>query len=41
MTVDKIAEWITKEIQKAYENGFKDGMKTAREQMLVAAKGLR
>lgn len=41
MTVDKIAEWITNEIQKAYENGFKDGMKTAREQMLVAAKGLR
>ena len=41
MTVDKIADWITNEIQKAYENGFKDGMKTAREQMLVAAKGLR
>lgn len=41
MTVDKIADWITNEIQKAYENGFKDGMKTAREQMLIAAKGLK
>lgn len=41
MTVDRIADWITSEIQKAYETGFKDGMKTAKTKMMEAAKGIK
>lgn len=41
MTVDRIADWITNEIQKAYETGFKDGMKTAKAKMMEAAKEIR
>lgn len=41
MTVDRIADWITSEIQKAYETGFKDGMKTAKAKMMEAAKEIR
>ena len=40
MTVDRIADWITAEIQKAYETGFKDGMKTAKTKMMQATKGI-
>lgn len=41
MTVDGIAEWITNQIQKAYEQGFKDGVKQAKAQMSEAVKGLK
>ena len=41
MTVDSISEWITQQIQTAYETGFKDGLKTAKETMMEAAKGLK
>lgn len=41
MTVDSVSEWITAEIQKAYETGFKDGLKTAKTKMMEAAKEIR
>lgn len=41
MTVESISEWITKQIQAAYESGYKDGLKTAKAQMLEAAKGIK
>lgn len=40
-TLDRVSEWITSEIQKAYEAGFRDGMRVAKEKMIDAAKELK
>ena len=40
-TLDRVSEWITSEIQKAYEAGFRDGMRAAKEKMIDAAKELK
>lgn len=41
LTVDKISDWITNQIQKAYETGYKEGRKAAKAQMQEAMKGMK
>lgn len=41
LTIDTVSEWITAQIQKAYEAGFKNGMNTAKSQMQEAVKGIK
>lgn len=40
-TLERISEWITGSIQEAYEAGFRDGMRVAKEKMNAAVKEIR
>ena len=41
MTIDNIAEWLKAQMQKAYNEGYRDGMKAAKAQVLNAVKGVK
>lgn len=40
-TLERVSEWITSGIQEAYEAGFRDGMRVAKEKMNAAVKEIR
>ena len=41
MTVEELADELMKRIKKAYDDGYKQGRKDQRDEMLTALKGVK